>query len=85
MPNIECGKCSITIGKSEAKFLLHLDPFVWNTTITPSSIRDVILWAKSEGWSAELGPTKALAYSAEAESYIWLPDGIKYLHQLESN
>ena len=82
--NIECGKCVITIGKSDGRFVLHLDPFVWDTPIAPSTIREVILWAKTEGWSAELGPTRGLAYSAEAENYIWLPDGIRYLHQLEN-
>lgn len=80
--DIECGKCLITIGKSDGRFVLYLDPLVWDTTITPSTIREVILWAKAKGWSPELVPTKALADSAEGGSYVWLPNGIKHLYQL---
>lgn len=72
---------SITIGKGNERFFLLLDPYVWDTLIEPSTIREVIEWATKEGWTPEKGPTKSIAYSPETKSYVWLPEGVRHTYE----
>jgi len=64
------------------KYVLFIDPYPWDFEITPSSILKAITWALDHGWSPAEGPTKNMAYSKEINDFIWLPGGVKYIHEM---
>ncbi|MCP4678720.1 MAG: hypothetical protein GY854_25065 [Deltaproteobacteria bacterium] len=82
--DLEGKEKSITIGKEDERFFLLLDPYAWDTLVEPAIIHEVIDWAIEQGWTAEKGPTRSLAYLRETETYIWLPDGIRHIYQIDS-
>ena len=74
----------ITVGKDGFKFLLFIDPYPWDFEITPSSISKAVRWALDQGWTPKTGPNKNMSYSKNRNTYVWLPKGIRYLHELKN-
>jgi len=77
-----CMACSddvFTAGKPGAPYVLFLDPFPWGFEFRPRNVAEAIRWARAAGWSAEKGPTRALALNEATSSFEWLPDGQRHL------
>ena len=74
----------ITVGKNGQKYLLFIDPYPWDFDITPSNISKAVSWALGQGWAPASGPTKNMAYSKRRKTFVWLPKGIRYIHELKT-
>lgn len=74
----------IAVGKPGMKYMLFIDPYPWEFKIEPSNISKAMLWALSNGWDPEIGPTRYMSYSDRDRSYIWLPKGIRLINEMKS-
>ena len=81
--SIDSKETLITAGSQHDRFFLFIDPYPWEFEIKPAHISAAVEWASKQGWNPETGPSKYLAFSAKAQKFVWLPDGIKHLHQIE--
>jgi hypothetical protein len=75
----------IAVGIEGQKYLLFIDPYPWDFEITPSNIAEAVRWAVAKGWTPEAGPTRYMAYSGREKAFVWLPKGIRFIHELTSN
>lgn len=73
----------ITTGRQNGKFFLFIDPYPWEFEIRPADIAKAVQWAAGKGWTAENGPNRHMAWSSKEKSFIWLPEGKKFLHEIE--
>ncbi|MBN2319671.1 MAG: hypothetical protein JXR49_11365 [Acidobacteria bacterium] len=74
----------IAVGKAEQKYMLFIDPYPWDFEIAPSNITRALRWALVHGWNAAAGPSKYMAFSRRENTFVWLPDGIRFLHELNN-
>lgn len=77
-----CPFCSddvMTAGKEGEGFVLFIDPWPWNMGITPKAVAAAVRWARAQGWSAETGPTAAVALVGDSETFEWLPEGARHV------
>lgn len=81
---IWCSDDVFTIGQSEARYVLYLDPLSY-LEHKPSSIVTAIRWALSNGWSPENGPNRGMALNNDTGEFVWLPDEARHLHDLTKN
>lgn len=72
---------SITVGNRGGRFFLLVDPYPWHFQIRPADIAQAIAWALDAGWTPATGPTRAVAFSNSAGSFVWLPAGQRFLHR----
>ncbi len=83
-----CPICSAahcyTIGQPSQPFVLYIDPLPHDFALTPKSVATAIQWAVHRGWSTEDGPTRAMAFDAEQQDFVWLPDGARHLSDVRS-
>ncbi len=76
-----CPWCSdkvMTAGKEGERYFLHIDPYPHAMEMGPKPVAEAIRWAKAAGWTAEGGPTRAVAMD-EAEKFEWLAEGQRHL------
>jgi len=74
----------ITVGIKGQKYFLFIDPYPWDFEIGPSSIMKAVTWALDQGWTPEAGPTRHMAYSKDAEGFIWLPNSIRHIYEMKT-
>ncbi len=77
-----CPYCSddvFTAGKEGAPFVLFIDPLAWAFEIRPRSVAAAIRWARKGGWSAEEGPTQAIALNHKTDEFQWLAPGQRHI------
>jgi hypothetical protein len=77
-----CVLCSddvVTAGKQGSPHYLFIDPYPWGMEIRPRGVADAIRWARSEGWTAEHGPTRAVALDDSTQAFRWLAEGQRHL------
>lgn len=77
-----CPWCSddvFTAGKEGAPHVLFVDPFPWGFEFRPRNVAAAIRWARASGWTAEKGPTQALALNDKTERFEWLGPGQRHL------
>ncbi len=77
-----CPFCSddvVTAGKEGAPHVLFVDPFPWEFEFRPRNVAVAIRWARAAGWTAESGPTRALAFNDDTEKFEWLEPGQRHL------
>ena len=72
----------LTVGKEKDRYFLFIDPYPWDFEITPANIATAIKWALQQGWTPEKGPSKNMVWSAGKNSFVWLPEGIRFLHEI---
>ena len=70
------------MGKAGARYYLFIDPYPHSFTLGPAQIVAAIRWARGEGWSAETGPTKPLAFDEVTQRFVWLPADQRHLREL---
>ncbi len=73
----------ITAGTREGKYFLFIDPYPWDFEIKPVNIAAAVQWALNEGWTPGAGPNRHMAFSAITQSFVWLPEGKKFLHEVK--
>ena len=76
-----CPWCSddvFTAGKSGDPYVLFIDLFPWAAEMKPRYVANAIRWAKQQGWSSSIGPTKALSIDSHSEEFFWLKDGERH-------
>ena len=76
-----CPWCSddvFTAGKSGAPFVLFIDPFPYAAEIGPRYVANAIKWAQLNGWSPEIGSTKAMSINSNTEEFFWLNKGDRH-------
>ena len=81
---IDCKETVITVGSEGQKYFLFIDPYPWDFKISPSSISKAVSWAFDQGWTPDSGPTRNMGYSTDDNKFVWLPDGVKYIHELKT-
>ena len=52
----------LTIGRPRCRYYLHVDPYVHDFEIRPANVARVVRWARSNGWCAEVGPTRRVVF-----------------------
>ena len=67
------------------KTIDKMKPDAHEFQITPLNIRSATQWALKEGWSPEKGPTMGMAYSMETKGFCRVPEGVKFLYEIEQN
>lgn len=72
----------ITVGHEGQKYVLFIDPYPWDFDIKPSNIVEAVRWALGKGWTPESGPDTHMAYSRDEKGFVWLPEGIRFLHKV---
>jgi len=80
---VDAKEIVITAGSRHGKFFLFIDPYPWEFEIRPVNIEAAVKWALNEGWTTDKGPNRNMAFSAKKRNFIWLPDGKKFLHDVE--
>ena len=75
-----CSKDVITAGKPNARYFLFIDPLTWGFEFRPRSVAEAIRWARKSGWSAESGPTRAMALNDATHEFEWLEPGQRHLN-----
>jgi hypothetical protein len=74
-----CSNDVFTAGKAGVPYVLFIDPFPWGAEFRPRFIAAAIRWARQGGWSAESGPTRALALNDATQQFQWLEPGQRHL------
>lgn len=77
---IDCGDVVFTAGKPGVPYVLFIDPLPWPAP-PPAHVAAAIRYARAQGWSAESGPTRAVAFSEATQTFEWLPEGHRHLAQ----
>ena len=80
---LACSNDVITAGRAALPFVLFIDPFPWDFEFRPKNVAWAIRWARSQGWSPEAGPTRALAFNEQTRELQWLPEGQRHLRCLK--
>jgi len=73
-----CSNDVFTAGKAGKPFVLFIDPFPWSFEFRPKNIAAAIKWARTAGWSAERGATRALSFHEKNQRFEWLPEGQRH-------
>lgn len=79
------GDDRITVGTSNGRFFLFIDPFPHDLVMRPGTIADAIRWAVKNGWTPDDGPTRQLTYLSEAAGFMWLPEGARSCFDLDAD
>ena len=73
-----CSSDVFTAGKAGVPYVVFIDPFPWGFVFRPRDIAAAIRWARQAGWSAETGPTRALAFNDATQTFQWLAPGQRH-------
>ena len=74
-----CSKDVMTAGKQGSPHFLFIDPYPWSMEIRPRSVAAAIRWARTAGWTAEHGPTRAMALDDTTQQFRWLVGDQRHL------
>jgi len=66
-----------TIGQAGQPYVLYIDPIPHDFELKPKSVEVAIRWAVTQGWSPQAGPTRAVSFDGESQSFRWLPRGVR--------
>jgi len=80
--DVHCVFCSddvMTAGKQGAPYFLFIDPYSWSVEVRPRSVAAAIRWARATGWTAERGPTKAMAFDDKSQDFRWLAENQRHI------
>ncbi len=74
-----CSDAFYTVGQSGQPHVLYIDPHPHDFEVTPKSVAGAVEWAVGQGWTPAVGPTRAMAFDSQAQSFVWLPEGSRHL------